>query len=241
MIDIEEQKKNFKDHVAKFYDCGTIKILDFQKPGSNHYRIRFLFEEDCYRLHISGDLGELTAKNATNMRYEKFAEDFSNNIGYFTQKIECHSRPIYEYDEDEARKQLIEKIREYNLDVGEDNEMEEWLNRMLVDFDDEKGISNSGYEALQELDSDAWEYAHNIGKVPTGILHLYMLAFKLAQEDLKKRESELDDKEMLKRNLAYAHEWDAAIESRGDSPLSDARVFLALAIKLIEEKIVGGY
>ena len=49
------------------------------------------------------------------------------------------------------------------------------------------------------------------------------------------------DNEMLKKNLKYAHEWDAAIESRGDSPLSDARVFLALAIKLIEEKLVGGY
>ena len=49
------------------------------------------------------------------------------------------------------------------------------------------------------------------------------------------------DKEMLKKNLNYAHEWDAAIESRGDSPLSDARVLLALAIKLIEEKLVGGY
>ena len=49
------------------------------------------------------------------------------------------------------------------------------------------------------------------------------------------------NKEMLNKNLKYAHEWDAAIESRGDSPLSDARVFLALAIKLIEEKLVGGY
>lgn len=191
MIDIEEQKKNFKDHVAKFYDCGNIKILDFQKPGSNYYRIRFLFEEDCYRLHISGDLGELTAKNATNMRYEKFAEDFSNNIGYFTQQIECNSRPIYAYDVDEARKQLIEIIQEH--DDGEDVEMEEWLDRMLVDFDDERGISDSGYEALQDLDSDAWEYAHNVGKVPTGILHLYMLAFKLAQEDLKRQESEANN------------------------------------------------
>lgn len=48
-------------------------------------------------------------------------------------------------------------------------------------------------------------------------------------------------KEMINKNLRYAHEWDAAIESRGDSPLSDARVFLALAIKLMEEKLVGGY
>ncbi len=193
MIDIEEQKKNFKDHVAKFTDYGNIKILDFQRPDSSEYRIRFLFQEDLYRLHISGDLGELTAKNATNMRYEKFAEHFSNNIGYFTQKIVCHNRPIYAYDVDEARKQLIEKIQIYNLNVGEDDEMEEWLDRMLVDFDDERGISDSGYEVLQELDSDAWEYACNIGKVPTGILHLYMLAFKLAQEDLKRQESEVQD------------------------------------------------
>lgn len=191
MIDIEEQKKNFKDHVAKFYDCGNIKILDFQKPGSNHYRIRFLFEEDCYRLHISGDLGELTAKNATNMRYETFAEHFSNDIGYFTRKIECNSRPIYAYDEDEARKKLIEMIQTCDLDVGEDDEMKEWLDLILKDFDDERGISDSGYEALQKLDSDAWEYASNLGKVHTGILHLYMLAFKLAQEDLKRQESEV--------------------------------------------------
>ena len=49
------------------------------------------------------------------------------------------------------------------------------------------------------------------------------------------------NKELYKKNLDYGHRWDKAIESRGDSPLSDARVFLALAIKLIEEKLVGGY
>ena len=50
MIDIEEQKKMFKDHVAKFTDYGNIKILDFQRPGSSTYRIRFLFQEDFYRI-----------------------------------------------------------------------------------------------------------------------------------------------------------------------------------------------
>ena len=43
------------------------------------------------------------------------------------------------------------------------------------------------------------------------------------------------NKELYKKNLDYGHRWDAAIESRGDSPFSDARVFLALAIKLIEK------
>lgn len=194
MIDIEEQKKNFKDHVAKFYDCGNIKILDFQKPGSNYYRIRFLFEEDCYRLHISGDLGELTAKNATNMRYETFADNFSNNVGYFTRKIQCHSRDLYVFDEDKAREELRKLAEEGNWDRGAveyDENIEQMLDDFLKDFDDETGISQHGYSALSLYDDDAWEYAGNIGKEPTGILQLYMLAFKLAQEDLKRQESEV--------------------------------------------------
>lgn len=138
MIDIEKQKINFKDHVAKFTDYGNIKILDFQRPGSSEYRIRFLFQEDFYRLHISGDLGELTASNFRNMNYEDFIDD------------------------------------------------------VLEDFDDEKGISLEGYRVLSDVDNNAWEYAGNIGRERTGIIELYLLAFKLAQEDLKRQESEVN-------------------------------------------------
>jgi hypothetical protein len=81
-MNLDIQKEYFKDHVATFQDLGSIKILDFQRPGSSEYRIRFLFEEDHYRLHISGDLGELIAFNINNMRYETFG-DFVHNPGYF--------------------------------------------------------------------------------------------------------------------------------------------------------------
>ena len=57
MINIEKQKEHFKNHIATVKDYGNIKILDFKNPNSNEYRIRFLFEEDYYRLHITGDLG----------------------------------------------------------------------------------------------------------------------------------------------------------------------------------------
>lgn len=195
--DWEYQKKQFSDHVATFTDYGNIKILDFRKPGSVHYRIRFLFEEEYYRLHISGDLGELIAYNFTNMNYKDFADDFVDNVPYFTEKIQCHSRPLYEFSEAKARKELTEMIHEYRwIDVEDDDEeyQEEFndlLDEILVDFDYDTGISREGYEKLSELDSDAWEYAGNIGKEPTGILHLYMFAFELAQEDLKRQESEV--------------------------------------------------
>lgn len=129
-MDLEKQKEHFKEHIATFTDYGNIKILDFKKPNSLEYRIRFLFEEDYCRLHISGDLGELIATNYNNMTYEKFS-DFVNDVGYFEQKIDCHNRPIYTYDEELAREELLE-----------------------------------------------------MAKKETGILELYMLAFKLAKEQL---------------------------------------------------------
>ena len=199
MIGIEEQKKIFKDHVAKFTDYGNIKILDFQRPDSSEYRIRFLFQEDFYRLHISGDLGELTARNYRNMNYKDFGPDFSKDPYYFEEKIDCHERPIYEYDEDKARKDIKETLEEYELRlpdryyIGTDDyaeAFEEFIDEVLEDFDDEKGISPEGYRILSDVDDDAWEYAARIGRKRTGIIELYLLAFRLAQEDLKRQESE---------------------------------------------------
>ncbi len=200
MIDIERAEKRFKDHVAKFTDYGNIKILDFQRPGSSEYRIRFLFQEDFYRLHISGDLGELTASNFRNMNYEDFGPDFGNNPYYFEEKIDCHERPIYEYDEDKARKDIKEMLEEYGVClpsryyIGADDDaeaFEDFVDDVLEDFDDNKGISQEGYRVLSEVDSDAWEYAAGIGRERTGIIELYLLAFRLAQEDLEKQESEV--------------------------------------------------
>lgn len=199
MINLEYQTQRFKDHVATFTDYGNIKILDFQRPGSNEYRIRFLFQEDFYRLHISGDLGELTATNYRNMNYEDFGPDFGPNPYYFEEKINCHDRPIYEYDEDKARKDIKEKLEEYELILpsryyigNEDDEaFEEFIDDVLTDFDDNRGISHEGYRFLCEVDDDAWEYAAEIGRERTGIIELYLLAFRLAQEDLKRQESEV--------------------------------------------------
>lgn len=193
-MNLEKQKENFKNHVAKFTDYGNIKILDFKNPDSSNYRIRFLFEEDYCRLHISGDLGELIATNYNNMTFNKFT-DFVNNTGYFEEKIDCHSRHIYMYDEDLAREKLAEYIKEYELldytskyDWEDEAErMEDIIDDIMEDFSDITGISSKGYDALCDLDCDCFEYAYNLGKKETGILDLYMLAFELAMEQIKKQ------------------------------------------------------
>lgn len=166
--------------------------MDFKEPNSSHYRIRFLFEEDYCRLNISGDLGELTASNYNNMRYEHFSA-FTDNIDYFREKIDCHSRKLYVYDEEMARNELMELIKEYELndeivkDSIYDNEEEainDFIDDVLRDFDEYTGIGNAGYEVAEKYISDFWEKASDIGKKSTGILELYMLAFKLAKQQI---------------------------------------------------------
>lgn len=192
MFDLEKQKEHFKNHVATFTDYGNIKILDFKDPRSSNYRIRFLFEEDYYRLHISGDLGELIATNYNNMCYEKFS-DFVYDTGYFESKIDCHSTAIYYYDYDKAKADLQERLADYDFTPEYDFETEEELreetiDRVLEDLSDKTGLGSKAYDILSEIDSDCFEWIEDIGKEETGILELYMLAFELAQEQLEEGE-----------------------------------------------------
>lgn len=192
MIDLERAKDNFKNHIARLTDYGNIKILDFKNPESSDYRIRFLFEEDYCRLHISGDLGELIATNYNNMTFEGFS-DFVNNVGYFEGKIDCHSRNIYTYNEDKARDELKKIINEYELlqDImnksyydDEKDALNDFLDGVLEDFDSDRGVSSKGYDVASEIITDFWEKVSYLGRERTGILELYMLAFELATRQL---------------------------------------------------------
>lgn len=196
-LNMEKQKEYFKDHVATFQDLGSIKILDFQRPGSSDYRIRFLFEEDHYRLHITGDLGELIAFNFNNMTYEGFS-DFVHDPGYFKKKICCMSREQYEYDLDKAKKDLLEQLDWY--DWEEENKYSTWsieerrdyeIDCILEDLYDRTGLGSKAYEKLSEIDPDCWEWISYIGRENTGIVELYLLAFELAQKNLEEQSKKL--------------------------------------------------
>lgn len=192
MLDLKKQKSRFRNHVAKFTDLGNIKILDFKAPGTSDYRIRFLFEEDFCRLHISGDLGHLIATNYNNMCWQKFYDDFANDPGYFEEKVDCHDRCFYEYDDDLARKQIAEWMQDEGVD-GDVTEselylsVEETVNEVIDKLDRTKGLSESGVKMLCKLTTDTYEaysFASDLGKQSTGIIELYLLAFRLAVKQL---------------------------------------------------------
>lgn len=187
-----EQSKHFTEHIAKFTDYGNIKILDFAKPGSSHYRIRFLFEEDYYRLHISGDLGELIACNFNNMTFEGFKKYFANDPSYFAKKIQCNNRNIYEYDYSLAEEEIKQDIQEYAIlseilkDYGWDYEdkeyaIQDYIDDVLKFYDSRTGLDKNGYEVIGKYIRD---YYPDYGVYQTGIIDLYLYAFKLAVSKL---------------------------------------------------------
>lgn len=191
-MNLEHYKKRFKDHKATFMDFGNIKLLDFKNPECSDYRIRFLFEEDYCRLHISGDLGELIATNYYNMTYEKFG-DFVKDTGYFEEKINCMSRTLYYYDEKKAREDLIKEIETDYASVydfmdahfiGEET-IDDVLEEILADFEEDRGLSARACGKLEDYFYDVWDFARDIGRKRTDILEVYMLAFELATEQLK--------------------------------------------------------
>ena len=186
MINLEKQKEKFKNHVAKFTDYGNVKILDYKNPKSCEYRIRFLFEEDYHRLHISGDLGELTATNYNNMCFDKFA-GFLGDPDYFAKKINCMNRNRYVYEDEKARKELLERIEQEEaedsiMSSGYDS-VEEFVDDVMWDFGD-TGLGSEGREKIDNVFTDSYEWVGDLGKESTGIIELYLMAFKLAMKDL---------------------------------------------------------
>lgn len=201
-MDIKRAEKCFENHKATLTDYGNIKILDFKNPKSSEYRIRFLFEEDYCRLHISGDLGELTATNYYNMTYEKFS-DMVRDVGYFEGKINCHSRPLYIYDEDAVKEDVLELIKEkYGLEeliedyrnydfYSKEEVLEEFYDDIFSDFSDSTGISSEARKILAKYIGEYDAYSDDIGKRKTDILDWYMFAFQLAQKQLNDDNAEI--------------------------------------------------
>ena len=173
-MNLELQKEMFADHVATLKDYGDIKVLDFQKPGSNYYRIRFMFEEDHDRVHISGDLGELIARNCAGLTFRNFIDYCRRGSAIFKVWVQCSSKPLYIYDRELAEEHLLQKLKD-----KED---------ILDGFSDTEGICEIGERKLLNIDYSAFDPIDEIGlEEGPDVFDVYLLAFKLAYKQLQEK------------------------------------------------------
>ena len=121
-----------------------------------------------------------------------YVNDFGGIDLNFESKIKCHSRHLYEYDEDRAKRDLLEYLAEYEweeeLKYSNDTleEVRDYeIDCILEDLNHYTGLGSKAYDRLSEIDGDCFEWISEIGKEDSGVLDIYLTAFELAQKQLE--------------------------------------------------------
>jgi hypothetical protein len=174
----------FKDHKAELKDFGKIQILDWKKPGTGIYRVRYVF--DGYMLYISGDIGDAVFC----LTWEATVHSFANtHIDYFIGKLSAYSDNRWDFDNKKAIKRLREWLKDmkecgikYNHDTMKElfestrecSSCSEWRNIVTLNLD-----------FISELDPEFYEWIFNIGNEYPARLQGYLIGLKMASEQLK--------------------------------------------------------
>lgn len=178
----------FKDHIAKYTKInGRISILDWGKPGTIYYYVRYVF--DGYWLYISGDLDEAVFEFSSKINHPSNFTD--TGLGYFHSKLSAFHGPKWDFDGEKAAKRLFEEYKELRRECGVSKEKLEFFRKMI-------GLANSCldvnewaqefnawyYNELSEVDQDCWEWIYNIGNDYPSRTRAYLIGLKMAAEQL---------------------------------------------------------
>ena len=181
--------------LLKKIELDDITIIDYYSPEYKQmYNLRYIFDKKNSSLAITGDFGELVAVNFNNMgNWEDFYKDFTNNPGYFIEKIKASSRNLFLYDEEEAKKIILEYFFENKRYEELDADDQYYFDELFEYFDDCYGfkhITDTVREFMSEKDSQYYETLQFAGKKVSEIVFLYLDAYKRAYESIKNEEME---------------------------------------------------
>lgn len=187
----------FNKHIAKKIELDDITIIDYYSPEYKRmYNLRYIFDKKNSSLSITGDFGELVAVNFNNMgNWEDFYKDFTNNSGYFIEKIKASSRNLFVYDEEETKKIILEYFFDNKRYEELDDNDQYYFDELFEYFNDYYGfqhITDSVREFLIKKDPEYYETLESAGKKVSEIVLLYLDAYKRAYKSLKNEEEVID-------------------------------------------------
>lgn len=182
----------FKDHIATIKEHDGVTILEWRKPGTFMYAVRYVMVGN--KLFISGDIGDAVYDLTWNATIDSFD---TANLSYFTGKLSCNSRNKYDFNNKLARKE----IKEYFIDwhdidsIGDleecDKDLYDELVSATVDWDTHDQFSTMGVWTVYNNTSSDWfdgETASCIadcGKELSSVFIAYLLGIQMANEQLK--------------------------------------------------------
>jgi hypothetical protein len=188
-MDREEMGKEIKDHWFKDHKATLVKqedltILDWSKPDTCIYGIRYVF--DGCKVYITGDLGEAIFVLTWKATLKSF-EDIG--LGYFTEKMRAFSDERREFNSTYAVLRLREWLKQMKDDeIKWDNEeMRELFEaaRHCSSISEWVDIVTDSKDFIEDLDIDYWEWIYDAGNQIPMRVQAYLIGLKMAWEQLK--------------------------------------------------------
>lgn len=204
--------EKFKNNVATYRRGEQLDILDFQIPGKIEYYLRMVFDHEnshTSAVYISGDLGEAVVYPTCTPTLEGMANCFTCrrqngtidiNESYFIEKIKTASN-IYTFDADDFKADLRQVCKDrFGEDAKECEELEEFIEEEIDDFcahgvtfsSDGVTIEHDAQERLEEIIPDCEYELYDCGRRVHPRIVLWLVALRLAWEQVKKQGEEND-------------------------------------------------
>lgn len=183
----------YTNHIAEKIELDTLTIIDYYDPKKGYeYNLRFIFDKKNSSLAITGDFGELTARNFHNMGdWIKFYSHYTGNLEYFLEKVTSSSRPVHFYDEEKAKDLILRNFFEVNKE--DDLIDDDWwiFNNLFKEFDYNKGFNHIPSEFIERFEADfeeheIYKFLNTAGQYVNGVFRLYLDAYSRAYTYLTK-------------------------------------------------------
>lgn len=172
----------FNNHVATYSEQGNLKVLDWKKPGTITYYTRFIFDRN--KMYVSGDIGEAVFCFTEPVDVHVVAK---YALGYFEGKLRAYHEARRDFDNDKAVKRLrkwLISLKESGIKYDHDDMREFFDEARNCNSTDEWGYIVNKTSFISKLDQDYWEWIFNIGDAIPWRIHGYLIALKMASEQL---------------------------------------------------------
>ena len=209
---ISEACEKFKDNVATYRRGESLDILDFQIPGKIEYYLRMVFDHEnshTSAVYISGDLGEAVVYPTCTPTLECLAKCFTYlqngeigvNCSYFIEKIKTASN-LYTFDADDFKADLRKLCTErFGEGAKECDELEEFIAEEIDEIfahgvtfsSDGVTIEHDAQERLEGIIPDCASDLYDCGRRVHPRIVLWLVALRMAWEQVKKQEGKKDD------------------------------------------------
>lgn len=186
--------KLFSNHIAEKIELETATIIDFYDPEQGRWHsLWYFFDKKHSSLAITGDFGELVAVNFDNMGdWKEFYQDYTNNPGYFIEKVQTSRRSLFAYDCEEAKKEVLNSFFYQKPYEALDDDEQYYFDELFEYFDDSYGfrhVSDSVREFLSQEHDEYYVILEHAGRHISDIVYLYLDAYSKAYEYLTKNEA----------------------------------------------------